>query len=157
MLIVDSSGSTLRGGGLSAAKGVVASLLEAAYHRRARVALLQVSGRDARVLMLPRRAPVHAQRILDQVGGGGGTPLRLGLQRANELLDAQARRSPGQPRTLVVVTDGRSRDRVTDLRPACRTVVVDIERGPVPLGRCRDLARSLDAEYLPLSALPPRT
>lgn len=154
LLVVDSSGSTLRGGGLSAAKGVVSALLEECYQRRALVGLVQVSGREPTMRLLPRRAPAHTAALLHALQGGGGTPLRAGLAQALMLLARQTRRDPGQQQTLILLTDGRTRQALADLRPSCRTLLVDMERGPVALGRGRQLAHSLGAEYVALDALP---
>jgi len=154
LLLVDSSGSTLRGGGLSAAKGVVASLLEECYRRRAQVGLVQVSGQEPTLRLLPRRPPAQTATLLHGLQGGGGTPLRAGLVQALALLARQSRREPGQRQTLIVLTDGRTRQTLGDLRPPCRTLLVDTERGSVTLGRGRHLAQSLGAEYVALDSLP---
>ena len=52
---------------------------------------------------------------------------------------------------LLLLTDGRSPESVSDLRAACRVLepsLIDCERGAVRLGRARGLAEQLGAEHL---------
>jgi Mg-chelatase subunit ChlD len=137
-----------------AAKGLLAVLMETSYRRRARVALMQFGGREAMMVMPPRRAPKNQRPLLEVIHGGGGTPLRRGLEKASAVLRQERLRNPQQQQTLVLMTDGRSRDSVAGLEPVCPTVVVDTEAGSVRLGRCRGLAAALGAEYIPLDSLP---
>jgi magnesium chelatase subunit ChlD-like protein len=154
LILLDCSGSTLKGRGLTTAKGIVASLLEAAYLKRFRAGLVQFGGNDARLTLSPRRAPKWLMEILDRVEGGGGTPLRKGLEAVSQVLRRERHRFPAERQTLVLITDGRSRDRIHGIRLACRTVVVDLETGPVGLGRCRRIASALEGKYVHATELP---
>ena len=153
MVLVDTSGSTLRRQGLEAAKGLLAAFLEASYRRRARVAVIEFGGREAGLVMPPRRPAKNQRPLLELIHGGGGTPLRRGLERASAVLRRERLRSPHQRQTLLLLTDGRSRDTLSDIELACSTVVVDTESSTVRLGRCRGLAEALGAEYIPLDTL----
>ncbi len=115
---------------------------------------MQFGGLEARVVMASRRPPKDQRPVLEKIRGGGGTPLRLSLERALSVLRQERRRHPQQAQTLVLLTDGRSRDSVHGLEVPRQTFVVDTESGPVRLGRCRDLAAALGAEYVALEALP---
>jgi magnesium chelatase subunit ChlD-like protein len=154
LVVLDSSGSTSKGRSLVAAKGLLASLVEAAYLERSRLGILEIGGRSARWGLHPRRAPRQLDGLLDRIGAGGGTPLRQGLGAAVEVLRRERRRLPTERQLLILITDGRSRDSVHDLRPPSRTLVVDMEAGPVRLGRCRALAEELRGEYVRLVDLP---
>ena len=87
------------------------------------------------------------ERWLRPVGGGGGTPLALGVRRAAQLLERAARRRPAQQRWLWMLTDGRASS--VPVRPAVadQIVVVDFERGTLRLGRGEQLARAWDATW----------
>ena len=81
------------------------------------------------------------------IGGGGGTPLALGVRSAGNVLARAARSKPAQQRWLWLLTDGRTPD--TPSRPfdADCVVIVDFENDAVRLGRCASLARAWDAQY----------
>jgi magnesium chelatase subunit ChlD-like protein len=154
LILLDCSGSTLKGRGLTTAKGIVASLLEAAYLKRLRTGLVQFGGNDARLTLSPRRASRWLMDMLDRVEGGGGTPLRKGLEAVTQVLRRERHRFPAERQTLVLLTDGRSRDSVHGIPLTCRTVVVDLETGPVGLGRCRQIASALQGQYVHATELP---
>ncbi len=130
------------------------SLLESSYQRRLRVALIQFGGREAEVVLRARRPAKKTRRWLDVIQGGGGTPLRRGLESASALLRRERLRNPQQQQKLVVMTDGRSRESIAGIAFGCEAVVVDTETGPVRIGRCRGLAEALGAEYVAIDALP---
>jgi Mg-chelatase subunit ChlD len=144
----------LRDQSLVAAKGVLASLMEIAYVRRVRVGLMQFAGQGVREIGPPQRAPKQVCGWLAGILGGGGTPLRQGLETAIRVLERERKRFPREQQTLILLTDGRSRDALDGIQIPCRTLVIDTERGPIRLGRCRQLASALNAEYLALDSLP---
>lgn len=154
LIALDCSGSTLKDHRLSAAKGALASLLEMAYLQRSRIAILEIAGPGARLSVPPQRTPKQSADIIEVITGGGGTPLRQGLEQAIEVLERERKRFPQEQQTLVLFTDGRSRDNIDDLRVPCRTLVIDTESGPLRLGRCPQLANAMNGEYLTLDNLP---
>lgn len=154
LIALDCSGSTLKDQRLSATKGALGSLLEMAYLQRSRIAILEFAGQGARLSVPPQRAPKQHADMIDTIAGGGGTPLRQGLEEAIQLLERERKRLPQEQQTLVLFTDGRSRDAIDDLRVPCRTLVIDTESGPLRLGRCRQLANTMNGEYLTLDNLP---
>jgi len=152
LILVDASASTLRGGALRRAKGLVAALLEQARRRRERAGILRFGGGGDGVQLLRACRKVGRFEIapeLARITGGGGTPLRRALLRAAGQLRAEANRRPGERREFFLITDGRSRDRLRGLTLAnAAATVVDIEGGAVRLGRCRRIARELGARLV---------
>jgi len=152
LILVDASASTLRDGALRRAKGLVAALLEQARRRRERAGILRFGGGGDGVQLLRGCRKVGRFEIapdLARITGGGGTPLRRALLRAAGQLRAEANRRPGERREFFLITDGRSRDSLRGLTLAnAAATVVDIEGGPVRLGRCRRIARELGARLV---------
>jgi len=147
LVIVDASASTRRHQALSLAKGLLAGVFDDAYRQRARLALLTASGNDARWQHQGLKASAALQPWLDALGAGGGTPLAEAINQAAEWSAVRHKRYPAEQQRVLIVTDGRVKH-VPPLAPFSGPVLlVDIERGPIRLGRARDIARQLDADY----------
>ncbi|WP_034085679.1 vWA domain-containing protein [Pseudomonas aeruginosa] len=123
-----------RYGALAQAKGVLATLFEEAYRQRIRLAVLHATGQQAQWLWQGQKASRELQGWLRQLGAGGGTPLLDALHQA-------------------VLTDGRLRDWPALPEAACPSLLVDLESGPLRLGKAERLARELGAEYRHISEL----
>jgi len=145
--VLDCSGSMAHGDPLALAKGVLLRLITRAYQARADVALVCFAGTRAEVRLAPSRARLWNDDWIRPIGGGGGTPLTLGMARADQLLARQARQRPAQHRWVWLLTDGRSTEAPARPAWADQIVIVDVERHAVPLGRCRQLAQAWDADY----------
>lgn len=137
----------LTGKRLALAKGLIVALFDRAYRERAEVALVCFGGARAEVRREPGAAHWWNERWLAPIGGGGGTPLALGVRTAANVLARAARRRPSQQRWLWLLTDGRTSE--SPVRPghAERIVIVDFEGGAVRLGRCAMLADAWNADY----------
>ncbi|MFY0693107.1 MAG: magnesium chelatase subunit D [Paracoccaceae bacterium] len=160
---VDASGSAALAR-LAEAKGAVELLLAEAYARRDHVALIAFRGTKADLLLPPTRSLVQTKRRLSALPGGGGTPLAAGLEAA--LLLAESTRSKGLTPTIAILTDGRANialdgtaSRISaseDARAIARqirarqTPALVIDTGTRPQGSLQDLAKDLNAPYLPL-------
>jgi magnesium chelatase subunit ChlD-like protein len=147
LVIVDASASTRRHQALSQAKGLLAQLFDDAYRQRARVALLTASGGSARWQQQGLKAGPALQPWLDTLGAGGGTPLFEAIAQAGEWLARRRKRNPGESQRVVILTDGRVREVAQVSAFECPSLLIDIERGPIRLGRALELARQLNAEY----------
>lgn len=147
LIIVDASASTRRQHALSQAKGLLAGVFDQAYRQRARLALLTASGDTPRWQRHGLKASAALQPWLDGLGAGGGTPLLAALDEARTWLQTRARRLPHETQRCLILTDGRltAWDGVQPL--PCSTLVVDIERAAVRLGRAQQLSEQLCAEY----------
>lgn len=160
VLAVDASGSMGTDARMAAVKGALLGLLEDAYQRRDRVALVTFAGDGARVALRPTGSVEIARARLDALPTGGETPLADGIRVAADLATQSA--TPTLRPLLVLVTDGRATagpDAVNDaLRAAdavarrrLPAVLIDVEAaGPGALGLAARLAEAMAAELLSL-------
>lgn len=150
--VLDCSGSMMSGQRLALAKGILIALFDQARATRAQVALVCFSANRADVRFGPAVPRWWNERWIAPVGGGGGTPLTLGVETAAALLERASRRRPGQQRCLWILSDGRSSG--SPIRPASADYVafVDVEEGPLRIGRCAELAREWGGAYFPRDA-----
>ena len=143
----------LAGERLARAKGMLVALFDRAYRERAEIALVCFGGGHAKVRRQPGAAHWFNERWIAPIGGGGGTPLALGLASAETVLARAARRRPSQRRWLWVLTDGRTNERPDAPLSADEVVVVDFEDGGIRAGRGELLARDWGAQYVTSDAL----
>ncbi|AKA23928.1 MULTISPECIES: vWA domain-containing protein [Pseudomonas] len=153
LVIVDASASTHRHRALSDAKGLLAQLFDDAYRQRTRLALLTASGRAPNWQVQGLKASRDLRDWLDGLGAGGGTPLLAALAEAGQWLDARQRRYPAERQRVLLLTDGRLKHLPAPAALGCPTLLIDIERGPIRLGRARELAQRLAAEYRHIDGL----
>jgi len=153
LVIVDASASTRRHQALSDAKGVLAQVFDDAYRQRARLALLTVSGQVPSWQVQGLKAAKGLGRWLQALGAGGGTPLLAALTEAGHWLNARRQRYPAEQQRLLVMTDGRLKDIGSLPLLDCPGLLVDIERGPIRLGRARELAAGLQVDYRHIDSL----
>ncbi|MFB4394822.1 MULTISPECIES: VWA domain-containing protein [unclassified Pseudomonas] len=147
LVIVDASASTRRHQSLAQAKGVLAELFDQAYRQRARLALLTASGASPQWQRHGLKASAALQPWLQALGAGGGTPLFAALQQARQWLSTRRQRYPHEAQRCLVFTDGRLQRWEPQPPMPCPCVLVDIETAPVRLGRARQLAEQLQAQY----------
>ena len=147
LVIVDASASTRRHHALSDAKGLLAQLFDDAYRQRARLALLTASGAAPKWQVQGLKASGGLRHWLYELGAGGGTPLLAALAEARRWLRVRQKRFPAEQQRLLVVTDGRLKDGATLVPLECPGLLIDIERGPIRLGRSKTLAAQLQSEY----------
>lgn len=151
VIVLDASGSMLRRGRLAHAKAVALLLVQRAARRGQHVALLLASGDGVQVLQPPAPARRALGVTVRAVGGGGGTPLAVALQRAEALAHAWALRSGGRARRVLwLLTDGRVRQEPP--RPAFEVcVVVDADDDRPALGQARQWAQRWQAHHVALN------
>lgn len=155
LVIVDASASTRRHQALSDAKGLLAQLFDDAYRQRARLALLTASGQVPQWHVQGLKASAGLRTWLDGLGAGGGTPLLAALGEAGRWLAARQKRFPAERQRLLLVTDGRLKDFTMLPTLDCPGLLIDIERGPIRLGRAKVLATELGADYRHIDELVP--
>ncbi|MCU0070688.1 VWA domain-containing protein [Pseudomonas koreensis] len=153
LVIVDASASTRRHQALSDAKGVLAQLFDDAYRQRARLALLTASGAMPKWQVQGLKASSGLRAWLEGLGAGGGTPLLAALTEAGQWLAVRRKRFPAEQQRLLLLTDGRLKDVAGLPALACPGLLIDIERGPIRLGRAKHLASALEVDYRHLDEL----
>jgi len=153
LVIVDASASTRRHQALTDAKGLLAQLFDDAYRQRARMALLTASGHAPTWQVQGLKAAKGLAGWLAQLGAGGGTPLLAALTEAGHWLAARRKRYPAEQQRLLLITDGRLRDIAGLPLLECPGLLVDIERGPIRLGRAQALAAGLKIYYRHIDGL----
>ncbi len=160
---VDASGSAAAAR-LAEAKGAVELILAQAYVKRSEVALVAFRGESAEMLLPPTRSLTRARRALAGLPGGGGTPLASGLALAREL--GRTVESRGNTPFLVFLTDGSANIAVdgtpgrkqagADAQDAAKAIAASgldallIDIAPRPRPEAQQLARTMQARYLPL-------
>jgi magnesium chelatase subunit D len=160
LFLVDASGSMAARKRMSAVKGAVLSLLNDAYQRRDKVALISFRGEEARLLLSPTSSVALAAPRLEELPTGGRTPLAAGIEKAAEVLKREVLRDRERRPLLVLLTDGRATAGPDPRMAAARlrylgatSFVVDTEEGYVRLGMAGELAESMDARCLRLEQL----
>jgi magnesium chelatase subunit ChlD-like protein len=153
LVIVDASASTRRHQALSQAKGLLSQVFDDAYWRRVRLALLTASGSVPRWQHQGLKASASLQPWLSALGAGGGTPILAALSQAVEWLAQRRKQHPSEQQRVLLLTDGRIKDVPVLARLGCPSVLIDIESGPIRLGRARELAGVLGAEYWHIEGL----
>nr|WP_317849350.1 VWA domain-containing protein [Pseudomonas sp. GL-B-19] len=147
LVIVDASASTRRHQALSDAKGLLAQLFDDAYRQRARLALLTASGLAPKWQVQGLKASSGMRDWLDGLGAGGGTPLLAALGEAGRWLAMRQKRFPAEQQRVLLVTDGRLKEWSSLPVLECPGLLIDIERGPIRLGRAKQMAVELQADY----------
>jgi magnesium chelatase subunit D len=153
LFVVDSSGSHAARDRMRAVKGAVVGLVERSMRRRDEVAVVVFRGESAEVLVEPTGDAATVLAALEYLPTGGRTPLAHALELAQELVTAET--------LLVLVTDGRANvpSRTDDAwsdalqaagRVRCPALVVDTELGQQALGRTKELAEAMQAEFISL-------
>jgi magnesium chelatase subunit D len=157
---VDLSGSMGTPRRATAATGAVLGLLDDAYQRRHRVALVAFRGDGADVLLSPTSSIEIARNRLSDLATGGATPLAAGIRRALDVIRTGGR--DGEHPLLVLITDGRATGRTDALeraleaaavvrRRAVTALVLDCEDGPILLGLASRLAAAMGARHVRLA------
>jgi magnesium chelatase subunit D len=108
VFVVDASDSMGSGERLAAAKGAALALLETAYQKRDRVALVAFEGESAEVLLPPTTSTDLAREHLRQLPTGGATPFADGLLKAWQLVRTARLKDPEVEPVLVILSDGEA-------------------------------------------------
>jgi magnesium chelatase subunit D len=107
VFVVDASASMDAEQRMAATKGAILSLLQDAYVRRDRVAVVVFKNRTAEVVLRPTSSVQLAQRRLERLSVGGTTPLSHGLMAGYKVVKSELLRDPTIRPLLVLISDGR--------------------------------------------------
>lgn len=173
ILVIDGSDSVMARQLMPRTRSVLLALLQNAYEKRDRVAMLVFRFAQGRVVLPPTRNFARARRCVDDLYVGGCTPLATGLLEGLRLAESERLRDPGTRPILVVLTDGLAnidlsgnmrrdtprRDALNIAQEIARrqipTIMIDTNPNAVIVNDAGEkvaspgpeLARALDADY----------
>ncbi len=176
---IDASDSVMSRQLMAATKRAVLALLQDAYEKRDRVALLTFRFAQARLVLPPTSDIRRARESLEKIYVGGCTPIATGLKESLLLIEKERRRDPTLYPTLVLFTDGlpnvglsgtmdgdipvRDALLMADAVAFARLPATVIDTGPhfhpgialktVPEGICKQLADRMGGSYWVLADL----
>jgi magnesium chelatase subunit D len=107
VFVVDASASMDAEQRMAATKGAILSLLQDAYVRRDRVAVVVFKNRSAEVVLGPTSSVSLARRRLERLSVGGTTPLTHGLLAGLNVINSERLRDATVRPLLVLISDGR--------------------------------------------------
>ena len=107
VFVVDASASMDAEQRMAATKGAILSLLQDAYVRRDRVAVVVFKNRSAEVVMRPTSSVSLARRRLERLSVGGTTPLTHGLLAGLKVINSERLRDATVRPLMVLISDGR--------------------------------------------------
>ena len=176
---IDASDSVMSRQLIAATKRAVLALLQDAYEKRDRVAMLVFRFAQAYVVLEPTTNRTRAREALEKIYVGGCTPIATGLLESLRLVEKVRRRDATLYPVLVLFTDGlpnvglggnmqgdipvRDALRMAEEVARMRIPATVIDTGPhfhpgiarkaVPEGICRSLAERMQGRYYVLSDL----
>ena len=167
LFVVDASGSMGARRRMRAVKGAVLTLLEEAYQKRDKVAIVSFRGNKAEVTLGITRSVDLAEKQLRSLPTGGRTPLAAGLMQAYQLLLAEKLKDRDAQVYLVLITDGKANvplftgDAFQDALETAKKIrsagleamVLDTENGYIRFNQAEKLAKIMDAAYTRLDAV----
>jgi magnesium chelatase subunit D len=106
IFVVDGSDSVMARQLMPKTKRVLLALLQNAYEKRDRVAMLVFRFAQGRVVLPPTRNFARARRSIEELYIGGCTPLATGLLEGLRLAETERLRDPTTRPILIVLTDG---------------------------------------------------
>ena len=106
ILVIDGSDSVMARQLMPKTKRVLLALLQNAYEKRDRVAMLVFRFAQGRVVLPPTRNFTRARRSVEELYIGGCTPLATGLLEGLRLAETERLRDPTTKPILIVLTDG---------------------------------------------------
>ena len=106
IFVVDGSDSVMARQFMPQTKRLLLALLQNAYEKRDRVAMLVFRFAQGRVVLPPTRNFSRARRSVEELYIGGCTPLATGLLEGLRLAETERLRDPTTAPVLIVLTDG---------------------------------------------------
>ena len=155
---LDSSSSMGAQARMELAKGAVYRLLQTAYQRRDKVALIAFRGSEAELVLPPTSNVETAQEKLKELPTGGKTPLSQGIVECLRLIERQ--RDKNLSAQIVLISDGRGNLPIKgSLREdllwlgeeirgkGIRVVVINTGKNSHDLGHLKEFAEAASGEH----------
>ena len=155
---LDSSSSMGAQARMELAKGAVYWLLQTAYQRRDKVALITFRGSEAELVLPPTASAETAQERLKEIPTGGKTPLSQGIIECLKLIEKQ--RGKNLSAQIVLISDGRGNLPIKgSLREdllwlgeeikskGVRVVVINTGRRSHDLGQLKEFAEAASGDH----------
>jgi len=176
LFVVDASGSMSARKRMETVKGAVLALLTDAYQQRDRVGVIAFRGVRAEVLLSPTQSVERAEDQLRRLSTGGRTPLAHALFLAHKTIHQACFRNkdPDQSVLLILLSDGKANVPLPPGEPGgvmgdawsqavqvagklaflgVPSLFLDTDAGHIRVGRGKELAEVLCADYLRLEDL----
>lgn len=166
VFVVDASGSMGVGKRMGAVKGAVLSLLNDAYQKRDKVAMVTFRRDKAELTLGMTRSVDLAAKRLEVLATGGRTPLYAGLELAHSIIRAARQKEKDLLPVLTLVSDGRAtagrggspyEDAAQEARAIAAdhipSVVIDVEQDFIKLRLAEKLAKEMDAQVYRIEEL----
>ncbi len=175
---IDASDSVMSRQLMNATKRAILALMQDAYEKRDRVAILTFRFASARLLLPPTNNYTQAREALEQIYVGGCTPIATGIQESLKLIEKEQRRDRTIYPALLLFTDGLANVglsgkmnepypvqdalRMCDEIAQARIATTVIDTGPhfhpgvmrkSEEGICREMAERMNGNYYILSDL----
>jgi magnesium chelatase subunit D len=106
IFVVDGSDSVMARQLMPRIKRILLALLQNAYQKRDRVAMLTFRFAQGRIVLPPTRNFSRARRCVEELYVGGCTPLATGLLEGLRLAETERLRDPSVKPILIILTDG---------------------------------------------------
>ena len=150
MVLLDNSASLLRQQSLSQAKGVLQYLCQQLHQQGDLFTLISFGNQKVETVYPVQIAPPCLDAFLEQIQGGGGTPLNPALHYAYQV----SQRYKQYMQTLYILSDARSHEPLELPNFSCQIIVIDMESHTLCLAKAKALAEGLQAHYIPIQQLP---
>lgn len=170
IFVLDGSGSMAAQKRMIETKGAILSLLMDCYQKRDQVSLIVFRRDRAELILPPTKSLNFSLKKLSEMPVGGKTPLSAGLLEAYKLIRRMEIKAPETRALMVLITDGRANQTLTDLPvgdeikkmagylqavPHTDFVVVDTEnkKGIMKTDLALQIASHLGADYYTVEGL----
>lgn len=153
LVLLDTSASTLQAQSFAYAKAAVLQISEQAYLNREQIALFGFGNTEVKNLLSRVRAPKELRCWLDQLGAGGGTPMREAFVEAHKYLQQLRKQQPELDVAIYILSDGRSSSSLEGIALEGEPIWIDTELSQVKRGKGRRFADQLNATYLSLAGV----
>ena len=114
VFVVDGSGSMAAQKRMIETKGAILSLLRDCYQKRDRASMIVFRKEKAEMVLPPTRSVEFSLKKLKDMPVGGKTPLTAGLLETYKLIKRVGMKSPETRFLLILITDGRANQAMTD-------------------------------------------